>query len=245
MRSRIQPLLCELHAHTTWSDGSLSVRELVDLYGSRGFDVLCITDHTVRSDDPWLDPSEWSTRGVRREGHASYVADVLREARRARALYDLLVLPGVELTYNAEDSDDAAHAVAVGLDRFVSVDDGIVGAIETARWAGAAIIAAHPFDDEPCEFESRRTRRFAVDPQLRSLVHRFELFNRTTLFSWVARAGLPVVANGDFHRPEHLAGWKTLLPCEKDADAVVSYLRSARPVYLTSVDCKRALPAAA
>jgi predicted metal-dependent phosphoesterase TrpH len=245
MRNRIQPLLCEFHAHTTWSDGDLSVRELVDLYGARGFDVLCVTDHTVRSDDPWLDRSEWSTSGVRREVHASYVADILREAARGRARYDLLVLPGIELTYNAETPDEAAHAVAVGLDQFVSVDAGIDGAIGTARRAGAAIIAAHPFDDEPCEFESRRTRRFAVDSTLRSLVHRFELFNRTTLFSWVAREGMPVVANGDFHRPEHLVGWKTLLPCAKDAEAVVAYLRSARPAYLTCVEGDRALPVAA
>jgi hypothetical protein len=54
-----------------------------------------------------------------------------------------------------------------------------------------------------------------------------------------------VMANGDFHRPEHLAGWKTLLPCEKDAEAVVAYLRSARPVYLTRVNDERALPVAA
>ena len=84
-----------------------------------------------------------------------------------------------------------------------------------------------------------------MDPHLRSLAHRFELFNRTTLFSWVAREGLPVVANGDFHRPEHLGGWKTLLPCEKDAEAVVAYLRSARPVFLTRVVDERALPVAA
>ena len=59
----------------------------------------------------------------------------------------------------------------------------------------------------------RLTRGFAADPALRELVHRFELFNRTTLFGWVAREGLSAVACGDFHRLEHLAGWKTLLPC--------------------------------
>ena len=229
-------MLCEFHAHTTWSDGSLSVRQLVDSYGQRGFDVLCVTDHTVRRDDPWLDPLEWAARGVRREVHAAYVAEIMREAARARAMYDLLVLPGVELTYNADSIDEAAHAVAVGLTRFVSVDDGIDGAMETARAAGAAIIAAHPFDDEPWADRSRMTRRFAADPDVRRLAHRFELFNRTTLFGWVAREGLPVVANGDFHEPEHLEGWKTLLPCAKDADAVVAYLRSSRPVYLTRLD---------
>src|SRR4029079_1256642 len=42
-------LLCELHAHTTFSDGLLTPGELVDLYGSTGFDVLAITDHICSS----------------------------------------------------------------------------------------------------------------------------------------------------------------------------------------------------
>ena len=34
-------LLCDFHVHTTWSDGKLSVAEVVDLYGATGkFDVL-------------------------------------------------------------------------------------------------------------------------------------------------------------------------------------------------------------
>ncbi|MGH3092162.1 MAG: hypothetical protein ACRDOG_07520 [Gaiellaceae bacterium] len=40
-------------AHSTWSDGTLPLRELVDLYGRAGFDVLCVTDRALRSDDPW------------------------------------------------------------------------------------------------------------------------------------------------------------------------------------------------
>ena len=164
--------------------------------------------------------------------------EIEREAARARERYDLLVLPGLELTYNDLDPDAAAHAVAVGLRSFVSVDDSIDGAMQAAAEAGAAIIAAHPYDDEPSTIPSRQTRRFAVDPALRALAHRFELFNRTTLFGWVARAGLPVVACGDFHRLEHLDGWKTLLPCAKTEEAVVAYLRSPRPVYLARLEAE-------
>jgi hypothetical protein len=30
----------------------VDVAELVELYGRHGFDVLCVTDHVVRRDDP-------------------------------------------------------------------------------------------------------------------------------------------------------------------------------------------------
>lgn len=244
MRVRRRPLLAELHAHTTWSDGAFSVGQVVDIFGSRGFDILCITDHVVRSDDPWLDPEEWRDRGVRAEIHASYLAEIEREAVRARRRYDLLVLPGLELTYNDLDPLQAAHAVAVGLEGFVSVDHGIAEAMEHARAGGAAIIAAHPFDDEHARNPERLTRAFATDTALRGLADRFELFNRTTLFGWVSRAGLPAVATGDFHRLDHLSGWKTLLPCARNADAVVAFLRSPHPAYLTRVGAERPLLAA-
>jgi hypothetical protein len=39
MRSRMTPLLSELHAHSTWSDGDFTLTKLVDLYGRNGFDA--------------------------------------------------------------------------------------------------------------------------------------------------------------------------------------------------------------
>ena len=45
-----------------------------------------------------------------------------------------------------------------------------------------------------------------------------------------------VIASGDFHRLEQLAGWKTLLPCPRDERSVVGYLRSRRPAYLVRLD---------
>lgn len=41
-----------LHTHTTFSDGSLTVREVVNLYAENGFAFLAITDHRTLSDFP-------------------------------------------------------------------------------------------------------------------------------------------------------------------------------------------------
>ncbi len=245
MRRSLGPLLCELHAHTRWSDGALTVAELVDIHGRSGFDVLCVTDHVVRSDDPWRFEAGIGFSAVDEETFPLYLADVEREAARAWHTYGMLVVPGLELTFNDEEPVLAAHAVAVGLREFVSVDNGIAEAMQTAATAGAAIIAAHPNANEPAlGSKGRLTKRFSRDERLRGLAHRFELFNRTQLFGWVADAGLPAVASGDFHEPPHLLGWKTLLPSTHEESAVVAYLRSPRPVYLTRLHDELARAAA-
>lgn len=225
MPTKSPPLLCELHAHTTWSDGSLTVRELCDLYGRRGFDVLAVTDHAPRQ-----------RRQVHAGTFAAYLEEVEAEAHRARELYDLLVIPGLELTYDDPDPLRAAHVVAVGLRQFVGLDDGLEIALASARAHGAALVAAHPYAPEELAGGTRPTAAFGAHPELAPLVDRFELFNRHTLFGWVAAAGLPAVASGDFHRVEHLSTWKTLLPCVKDEAAVVGYLRSTRPAFLVRLD---------
>jgi len=226
-------LLCELHAHTAFSDGDLSLRETVDVYGLAGFDVLCITDHCVRADDPWLETASRPNH-VQAANFDRYLQAVEREADRARARFDMLVVPGLELTYWHHDPRFAAHAVAVGLRSFVGVEEGVEKALVDARAAGAALIAAHPYRLEDAQRNERGTARFAVEwPSLHRLVDRFELANRHELFPWVARAKLPYVASGDFHRPEHLNTWKTLVPCAKSEAALVSYLRSPTPVHIT------------
>src|SRR3989442_778094 len=48
-------LRCALHAHTTNSDGELPPELLVRHYDWAGFDVLAITDHWVRTDEPSTD----------------------------------------------------------------------------------------------------------------------------------------------------------------------------------------------
>jgi predicted metal-dependent phosphoesterase TrpH len=221
------PLLCELHAHTTWSDGVLTVPELVDLYGRAGFDALAVTDHTLCDESVHVRP----------ENHPAYLAELAAEAGRAEVEYGLLLIPGLELTYDDPDPRRAAHAVAVGLRGFVGTKDGLERALAHARAAGAALIAAHRYTPEEVRAAARGTARWAAEPEWAvESVDRFELFNRHDAFAWVGRRKLPVVATADFHRPEHLPTWKTLLECEHSEEAVVAHLRSARPVGLTQFE---------
>jgi 3',5'-nucleoside bisphosphate phosphatase len=88
------PLLAELHAHTTWSDGELGVGEIVDLYGMAGVDVLAVTDHVVRSAEGLH---------VRADNFAAYLAEIDTEAERAARQYGLLLVPVLELTLEDED----------------------------------------------------------------------------------------------------------------------------------------------
>ena len=223
-----EPLLCEFHAHTTWSDGVLTPAELVDLYGRSGFDVLAITDHVVR---------DGYGGGLAARDHAAYLAELEREAERARAAYGLLVVPGLELTYDDPDPRQAAHAVAVGVRRYVDVDRGLELALAEASAEGAALIAAHPYRLGDLGGSSRTTVRWSEESfWAAAVVDRFEVCNRHEFFPWVARERLPVVASGDFHRPEHLATWKTLVPAEKSEQAVIAYLRSRRPVSLLAIE---------
>jgi hypothetical protein len=109
--------------------------------------------------------------------------------------------------------------------------------MENARSSGAAIVVAHPH-----ELETRAGRPLAHALLLRhwreldGLFDRVEFFNSGHLFGWVADKGLPSVACGDLHRAAQFPGWTTLVPCEHDAEALVEYLRSPRPVFLTRLE---------
>ena len=235
-------LLCELHAHSTWSDGALSLVELVDAYGNAGFDLLCVSDHALAGGDPWLAVQGTEARHVHAGNYAAYLKAIEEEAVRARSLHGLLLVPGLEITCNDPDPGRAAHAVAIGLRSFVSPDVGIAAAMRAAREAGAAIVAAHPHGEERDALPLRTTQRFFREwDELGPLVDRVELFNRHDVFPWVAARRLPAVACGDFHRPEHLSSWKTLLPCAWEERAAVAHLRSRKPAYLMPFAAERLL----
>src|SRR5678816_4333682 len=70
-------LLCDFHVHTQWSDGKLSVSEVVDLYGSTGkFDVIAITDHILMKKDLLARAGRIATLGRRAFGCANTTSSI-------------------------------------------------------------------------------------------------------------------------------------------------------------------------
>jgi hypothetical protein len=96
----------------------LSVREVVDLYGSTGkFDVIAITDHILMKKDLLARAGRIATLGQRRFGlreddFEAYLADVQAEGERSLKKYGMLVLAGAEVTQNRLRGRKNSHIIA-------------------------------------------------------------------------------------------------------------------------------------
>jgi predicted metal-dependent phosphoesterase TrpH len=205
---------------------------VVDLYGRTGrFDVIAITDHILTSRDLLARAGRLASLGfkqfsVTRERFPAYMADIEAEAERARRLYNLVVLPGAEITQNHIRSKENSHIVALNLREWISADLPAQEILQEIRRQGALSIACHP--------HHRTTRRIEVGTcymwdhrkRLADLVDVWEAANRDDLFSVTSLKHYPYVANSDFHKAKHLYSWKTLLRCEKNWDAIATALRA-------------------
>jgi len=232
-------LLCDFHVHTRWSDGRLSLREVVDLYGKTGrFDVIAITDHILMKRDLLGRAGRFLSLGrrefsVTEPRFRTYLDEIAGEARRAAERYGLLVIPGAEITQNHLRSRKNSHIVALDIREYISADQPAEAILRAIRAQGALSIACHP--------HHRTTRRVEIGTcylwdhrkRLAELVDVWEAANRDDLFSVTSLKHYPYVANSDFHKPKHLYSWKTLLRCEKNWTAIARTLRENTDVALT------------
>jgi len=143
-------LLCDFHVHTRWSDGTLTVREVVDLYGStRKFDVIAITDHILMKRDLLARVGRIATLGrrafgIREELFGAYLADIRAEAKRAFDKYGLLVIPGAEITQNRLNGKKNSHVIALDIQQYISADQRADEILREIRRQDAISIACHP-----------------------------------------------------------------------------------------------------
>lgn len=101
----VQDLQAELHSHTTWSDGALSVREMVKAAQARGLKMLAITDHT-------------HSLGIANGLDAARLRQQRKEidAVQAEIGEDFILLQGAEVEIKADGSLDLPDDVLAELD---------------------------------------------------------------------------------------------------------------------------------
>jgi processive 1,2-diacylglycerol beta-glucosyltransferase len=225
-------LLCDFHSHSVFSDGRLTIPELVDFYGQRGFDVLCITDHIC--DHTKLIGRMTNLTGLvlTMDQVDDYFETIEKEKKRALEKYRLILLAGLEFNKDGLTKRSSAHLLAVDLKKPISPGLSITQTIAEIHGQGALAIASHPH-----EFKThwgKNTLYFweHID-QYAPLLDAWEVANRDDIFNPIGLKRLPFVANSDFHKPKHIFSWKTVLFCEKEPEAIKQCIRVNRNVAIT------------
>jgi len=227
-------LLADLHIHTTWSDGRLSISEVVDLFGRSGHDVIAITDHIVNSDNLVGKVTHRFGLTLTKDNFGAYRGEVEAEARRAWDEYRMIVIAGAELTQNRVRRRSSAHVLALDVRDYVSAEGSVEEMLVRANDAGAVVVACHPH--EQSEWFANTFYLWDRRNEVANAVHLWELACRWDLFPPVARSRMPYIGNSDFHDRPHLYAWKTLLPCERNAADVIRTLKRGAGMAITRLE---------
>jgi predicted metal-dependent phosphoesterase TrpH len=221
-------LLCDLHIHTTFSDGSLDLSKTVDIFGQAGFDAIAITDHVVNSDSMIGSVANYMRVSITEQSFNAYIQAVHAESKRALKKYGMLVIAGVEISKNYFSSDKSAHILLLDIKQYISADWSYEHIFLEAKRQKALIIACHPHAmsglSKNTYYLWNNREKYA------KYIDAWEVANRDDVFSVVGLKKFPYIANSDFHRARHLYSWKTLLNCQKNVEAIKTCIKDNRGV---------------
>lgn len=224
-------LLCDFHIHTTYSDGSIELNKVIDLYGQAGFDAIAITDHVVNSDSSIGKLAHRFKYTVTGENFPEYMGAIEYESQRAMSKYGMLVISGIEISKNYISSDRSAHILLLDLKEFISACWDYEKIFLEAKKQDALIVACHPHTMSDMSKDTyylwNNRDRYA------KYIDAWEIANRDDVFNVVSLKKYPYIANSDFHKARHLYSWKTLLNCDKEVGAIKQCIRHNRGVAIT------------
>jgi UDP-N-acetylglucosamine:LPS N-acetylglucosamine transferase/predicted metal-dependent phosphoesterase TrpH len=230
--SRSQMLLCDFHIHTNYSDGKLSVPEVIDFYGERGFDCICITDHLADPKRLLGKLSELANMTLSQEQTGEYFAVIERERQRAWRRYKMLVLAGIEFNKDGYTRKSSAHLLGIDLKAPISAALDIPDIIEQIHRQGGLAVASHPHVMKS-EWGKNTLYLWENQEKFAPLLDAWEIANRNNIFNDIGLKRLPFIANSDFHKPKHIYSWKTLIHAAKDAEAIKDCIRRNEHVAIT------------
>lgn len=219
-------ILGDFHIHSTFSDGKLSIPQLVDLYGSQGFGVIAITDHICEEKGLIGVASSYVARTLTPATFPLYQEILRSEAERAWDRYRMVVLPGYELSKNSVFNHRSAHIVGIGISEFMWADADSKDLARNIRSQGGVAIAAHPVSTR--KFEKQTYHLWDRREELAQEFDAWEVASGPFLFDEVAQSKLPMIASSDLHDPRQMTSWKTWVDAEKSPEAILDAIRQQK-----------------
>ena len=225
-------LLCDFHIHSNYSDGKLSIPQIVDFYGSRKFDCICITDHLADPRRLIGRLSKLARLTLSPHQFGEYFEIIERERRRAWRKYSMLVLAGLEFNKDGLTKKSSAHLLGIDLQQPLPDDLDLPETIACIHAQQGLAVASHPHIMKS-EWGKNTLYLWENQETFAPLIDAWEVANRNNMFNPVSSKRLPYIANSDFHKPKHIYSWKTLLHCQKSADAIKHCIRKNEHVAIT------------
>ena len=225
-------LLCDFHIHTSYSDGKLSVPEVVDFYGRLNFDCICITDHLADPRRLIGKLARLSNMTVSEDQLEEYFEVIERERRRAWRKYNMIVMTGIEFNKDGYTRKTSAHLLGIDLKAPIPSALDLPETIAHIHAQGGLAVASHPHIMKS-EWGKNTLYLWENHEQFAPLIDAWEIANRHNIFDCVGMKRLPFLGNSDFHKPKHIYSWKTLLYCEKNAEAIKECVRRNEHVSIT------------
>jgi predicted metal-dependent phosphoesterase TrpH len=219
-------VLADFHVHSKHSDGSMTIPELVDFYGRRGFGCIAITDHICERNTVLGLAARYMNYTLTAQTFPVYLAEIEREAARALDQYGMIVLPGFELSKNALSNHRSAHILGIGISRFLGAEGEVTDLARAIRAQGGLAVAAHPVPTGKTELQTLHlwNRRDELEREFDA----WEVASGAEIFAEVAHSRLPMIATSDLHHAKNINAWKTIVDAEKHPEAILAAVRARR-----------------
>lgn len=232
-----RPLKCDLHIHSQFSDGKLTVPEIVDLYGQHGFGAIAITDHLCEKNGVVGRVSHGLSYSLTEEIFPYYMETLKNEADRAMRQYGMLVIPGYEITKNSFSNHRSAHILVIGSQEYINPNQSVDEILEHAKSLKALTVAAHPFYTGDFEFQTFHL--WSRREKLKHFIDAWEVNYRKKICADVLNSGLPLIASSDFHHQAHFSSWKTKIWAELNMTSIFDSIRNQQLDFFLDIENRK------